>query len=130
MKKRVLAMSIALAVSGCGSEGKDGSATESNTFTSQCGDQLSAQESGLSFVVKGDITELQGVICQGSPKAFEQMMAKHSNVKQLKFISIDGSVDDESNLELAYQVRAKQLDSHIASSGRLPLAVQIYFWLV
>ncbi|WP_104026819.1 hypothetical protein [Vibrio jasicida] len=119
MKKRVLAMSITLAVSGCGSEGKDGSATESNTFTSQCGDQLSAQESGLSFVVKGDIAELQGVICQGSPKAFEQMMAKHSNVKQLKFISIDGSVDDESNLELAYQVRAKQLDSHIASSGQI-----------
>lgn len=119
MKKQVLALSIAVALSGCGTEGKDQSTSTTNTFTSQCGDQLSAQEPGLSFVVKGDVAELQGVICQGSPKAFEQMMTKHANVKQLKFISIDGSVDDESNLELAYQVRAKQLDSHIASSGQI-----------
>ncbi|MET2898892.1 hypothetical protein ABXV22_11290 [Vibrio rotiferianus] len=122
MKKQILTMSILIALTGCGSEGKSNDSTvtnNSNVFTSQCGDQLSQQEPGLSFVVKGDVAELKGIICQGSPKAFEQMMAKHRNIKLLKFVSIDGSVDDESNLELAYQVRAKQLDSYIAANGSI-----------
>ncbi|WP_104024121.1 hypothetical protein [Vibrio hyugaensis] len=122
MNKQILTMSIAFVLAGCETEGKGDSSTtsnKSNVFTSQCGDQLSTQEPSLSFVVKGDVAELRGVICQGSPKAFEQMMTKHSNIKQLKFISIDGSVDDEANLQLAYKVRAKQLDSYIASDGQI-----------
>ncbi|YCO00833.1 hypothetical protein ACB087_07345 [Vibrio sp. VNB-15] len=122
MKNQILTMSVVIALAGCGTEGKVNSSQkskESNVFASQCGDQLSPQEPGLSFTVKGNVAELKGVICQGSPKAFEQMMAKHSNIKQLNFVSIDGSVDDESNLELAYQVRAKQLDSYIASNGQI-----------
>jgi hypothetical protein len=120
MNKQVLTMSILVALSGCGTDGEK-STTTSNTkvFTSQCNEQLSAQEPSLSFSVKGDVAELKGVICEGSPKAFEQMMAAHSGIKQLKFISIDGSIDDEANLKLAYKVREKQLDSYIASDGEI-----------
>ncbi|ELY1987429.1 alpha/beta hydrolase [Vibrio harveyi] len=122
MKKQTLTMIILIALTGCGIEGQSHSSTPANApnlFVSQCGDQLFPDEPSLSFAVKGDVAELQGVVCKGSPAAFERMMKKHPEIKLLKFISIDGSADDDANLELAYQVRASHLDSYIAADGEI-----------
>jgi len=77
----------------------------------------------LSFTVEKDIVTVSGVTCDGSPEAFKKMLAKNTSIKKLFLTNIDGSVDDNANLELGRLIRKNGLttylgkSSHIASGG-------------
>lgn len=94
----------------------------STKYKSECSFDMKGDQP-LAFYVKGNVATLSGVICDGSPDAFADMMEENTNITDLLFKNIDGSADDEANTELAYMVREAKLNSlirhngHIASGG-------------
>ncbi|MFA0115793.1 alpha/beta hydrolase [Vibrio sp. 10N.261.46.E11] len=106
-KKLLLAT---LFLNGCASVDYD------SVYYSKCDASLEGERS-LTFYVKGDTAILSGVVCSGSPDAFEDMLNQNPQVTMLEFKNINGSADDEANTELGLMVREAGMNSHIGSSG-------------
>ncbi|WP_156137148.1 hypothetical protein [Vibrio caribbeanicus] len=122
MKMKLALLSVAI-LAGCNNGGGNSKPTKHNAkksvFQSVCSEQLDPGEQALTFTVNGTTADLSGTICSGSPQAFAEMMNTHKNVSLLNFVKIEGSINDNANLILARQVRAKNLDSVIKSSGHI-----------
>ncbi|ANU38509.1 alpha/beta hydrolase [Vibrio scophthalmi] len=89
-----------------------------SVYQSQCSFSLDGDEA-LTFKIKNDTAYLSGVVCDGSLDAFENMISQHPHIQMLVFESIDGSADDETNIDLAYRIREYGLDSYIAKTGHI-----------
>ncbi|ARP38465.1 hypothetical protein [Vibrio syngnathi] len=126
MKTSILSAVLLITLTGCGSGGSSTSAkkpavkpTQKPTvFISKCSQPLQG-DTALTFKIKGTIASVNGVACSGSPKAFDDMMKAHPNTKTLNFIDMGGSMNDDANIQLAYKVRAKKLDTYISSIGHV-----------
>lgn len=128
MKKSYIANAIFISLLvGCNSNSNSstsstGQPKSDNKFTSVCSVPIE-DDTPLSFTVEKDIATVSGVTCDGSPEAFKKMLAKNSSIKKLFLSSIDGSVDDNANLELGRLIRKNGLttylgkSSHVASGG-------------
>ena len=71
----------------------------------------------LNFTPDGDSLRLQGVIDARALDAFDAAMQANPNTKRLIFDFVPGSLDDESNLKLARQVRDLELLTYIPEDG-------------
>ncbi|POC23669.1 hypothetical protein CRN63_06415 [Vibrio vulnificus] len=117
----LLALSIGV-IAGCNSgssshSGSGGQVDSKGVYRSVCQENLGSSDKGLTFTVEGSVAKLTGIVCSGSPAAFERMMKENQQVKTLNFVTVGGSINDDANLELAYKVRNKRLDSLINSNG-------------
>jgi len=124
---KITALSAFL-LNGCGSSNSDKNTTnesisnQNNTFKSEC-TVLPSGLTPLTFQVKKEKVEVNGVSCDGSPEAFNLMYKSNPQIKSLYLGDIEGSVDDTANLELGNLIRDKGLDttvdakSHITSGG-------------
>ncbi|EOG1499197.1 alpha/beta hydrolase [Vibrio vulnificus] len=117
----LLALSISV-IAGCNSgssshSGSGGQVDSKGVYRSVCQENLGGSDKGLTFTVEGSVAKLTGIVCSGSPAAFERMMKENPQVKTLNFVTVGGSINDDANLELAYKVRNKRLDSLINSNG-------------
>ncbi|SBS64723.1 COG3904 family protein [Vibrio atlanticus] len=93
-------------------------AQKPTVFTSKCSQPLGGDKA-LTFTVIKTVANVEGIACSGSPKAFDDMMKAHPNTKTLNFIDMGGSMNDDANIKLAYQVRAKKLNTYISSVGHV-----------
>ncbi|WKY56979.1 hypothetical protein Q5H80_08175 [Vibrio sp. SNU_ST1] len=126
MKKTILSAALLITLAGCGGGGSSTSAKKPTikptqkpvVFTSKCSQALNG-DTALTFKVKGTTASLNGTACSGSPKAFDDMMKAHPKTKMLNFIDMSGSMNDDANIQLAYKVRAKKLDTYISSIGHV-----------
>lgn len=71
----------------------------------------------LTFTPDGNSLRLRGVIDAHALDAFDEALQAHPNVEQLIFDFVPGSVDDDSNLALARQVRTLKLKTIIPQNG-------------
>ena len=108
---------------GCNSSTSQSSAAQQGQrFISTCLIPMEGDEP-LSFSVEKNIAVVSGVVCDGSPEAFNQMLLEHSDIEKLVLENIDGSADDDANLLLGRLIRKNNLTtslrefSHIASGG-------------
>lgn len=119
MIKKTIVSLLTLALIGCNSSDKAQTNENKTKFTSVCSQDMSAYGDPLSFSVEGNSANLKGIICSGSPAAFKEMLSQHKNITTLNFINIDGSINDDANLQLAYAVRNNRLNSSISSTGSI-----------
>ncbi|OLQ88479.1 alpha/beta hydrolase [Vibrio panuliri] len=112
MKKIILISASLLVLIACASN------DYTMKYKSECSFDMEGDQP-LTFYVNGNIATLSGVVCDGSPDAFTDMMDENPNITDLLFKSIDGSADDEANIELAYMVREAKLNSQIRHNGHI-----------
>lgn len=72
----------------------------------------------LTAEVTGTTVVLNGVVGSESLATVEDVLADHPDVTTLEFGLMYGSVDDDTNLEIARLVRARGLDTHLVSGSR------------
>ncbi|WP_135383063.1 hypothetical protein [Vibrio tasmaniensis] len=126
MKTSILSAALLITLTGCGGGGSSTPAKKPTVkptqkpvvFISKCSQPLQG-DTALTFKIKGTIASVNGVACSGSPKAFDDMIKAHPNTKTLNFIDMGGSMNDDANIQLAYKVRAKKLDTYISSIGHV-----------
>ena len=91
----------------------------SNTFVSECSTSV---VNPLRFTVNNSIASVSGVSCDGSPKAFSDMLDSHS-IRKLTLNNIEGSIDDDANFVLGRLIRDAGIatsvtaSSHVTSGG-------------
>ncbi|EAS40721.1 hypothetical protein [Photobacterium profundum] len=73
----------------------------------------------LMFTVEEDTAKVSGVVCDGSPAAFSKMLAAHTNLKVLSLVNIDGSADDNANLQLGRLIRKSKMTTSIGEAGHI-----------
>lgn len=127
-KKSTIACAVFISIlSGCNSSSGDSSSTEIkksslNEFTSECMFSIDGMKP-LRFIVEGKTATVDGVICDGTPETFNQMLAKYPEINRLYLRDIEGSIDDVANLDLGRSIRKNGLTtvvdsgSHITSGG-------------
>ena len=71
----------------------------------------------LQFEADGDRLRLTGIIDARALSAFRQAMSAHPETTHLVFDFVPGSLDDDSNLKLARQIRARGLKTVIPANG-------------
>lgn len=126
MKTSILSAALLITLTGCGGGGSSTPAKKPTVkptqkpvvFISKCSQPLQG-DTALTFKIKGTIASVNGVACSGSPKAFDDMIKAHPNTKTLNFIDMGGSMNDDANIQLAYKVRAKKLNTYISSIGHV-----------
>ncbi|MFA0088136.1 alpha/beta hydrolase [Vibrio sp. 10N.261.51.F12] len=89
-----------------------------NNVVSVCSESLEGDRP-LTFSARGDVAQLNGVICDGSLGAFEQFIKYNQQINTLDFVDLPGSIDDETNLKLAYLIRKLGLNTSIGSNGHI-----------
>ncbi|UJF18471.1 alpha/beta hydrolase [Vibrio sp. SS-MA-C1-2] len=114
MYKFLFAIFILL-ISACSSHSYD---HQTNTFTSNCFfDDLSPDETGLSFQVKGNDAYISGVICSDSLDVYEDLIEANPHINRFIFVNVPGSIDDEVNLALSKEIRKQGINSLMKSNG-------------
>ena len=71
----------------------------------------------VEFTVVGDRIVATGVIDRSAIQSFRETVAESPNARTLVLQTIDGSVDDEANLELARMVRRAGFTTIVPSDG-------------
>ncbi|WP_120635974.1 alpha/beta hydrolase [Ruegeria sp. EL01] len=69
------------------------------------------------FHVDGTRLYMQGAINSKTLKQFEDVYAKHPNIKTLVELDVPGSLDDDTMIALAYRVRELGLNTHLEASS-------------
>lgn len=62
---------------------------------------------------------LDGVINSSALDAFKKLESKHQEIKRLKIINCEGSINDEVNLQLATYLYEKGFDTHLQDQGTI-----------
>jgi hypothetical protein len=92
--------------------------TAANVFKSRCSYFQLQGDKPLTFTVNGPTeANLDGVICSGSLKAFNQMLARYPDIDKLDIDIIEGSADDEVNLELSRRIHDMAMSTHLNKDG-------------
>ncbi|MCR9638647.1 hypothetical protein R7035_18860 [Vibrio sp. 1731] len=132
MKSTTLALSylaIVTALTGCNSSSEKNTDKDvthkpaaKNVFISECSTTVTGM-TPLQFEVQGKTAIIDGVSCDGSTSAFNNMLSKNPSVNQLYLRDISGSIDDDANLKLGRLIRSKKMktvvdsNSHVTSGG-------------
>ncbi|MCG6278581.1 hypothetical protein K6U59_17455 [Vibrio vulnificus] len=99
----LLALSIGV-IAGCNSgssshSGSGGQVDSKGVYRSVCQENLDSSDKGLTFTVEGSVAKLTGIVCSGSPAAFERMMKENPQVKTLNFVTVGGSISSRRSRE-------------------------------
>ena len=90
----------------------------SNSFESECGYFELEGEKPLTFTVDSPTeATLDGVVCSGSLTAFNHLLTEFPDIRNLKIDIIEGSLDDEINLQLSRRIHDKGITTHLNSGG-------------
>ncbi|WP_447038996.1 hypothetical protein [Vibrio alginolyticus] len=132
MKSTTLALSylaIVTALTGCNSSSEKNTDKDvthkpaaKNVFISECSTTVTGM-TPLQFEVQGKTAIIDGVSCDGSTSAFNNMLSKNPSVNRLYLRDISGSIDDDANLKLGRLIRSKKMktvvdsNSHVTSGG-------------
>ncbi len=87
-------------------------------FRSACSIPMQG-DTPLTFTVEEDTAKVSGVVCEGSPAAFSKMLAVHTSLKTLSLVNIDGSADDNANLQLGQLIRKSKMTTSIGKTGHI-----------
>lgn len=71
----------------------------------------------VSFEVSGDKAIMTGVIDSDIPDLVTTLVEQHPQLTTIVMLHVEGSVDDEANIQAAYLVRHHQLNTHIPDNG-------------
>ncbi|WP_216599656.1 hypothetical protein [Vibrio sp. 03-59-1] len=120
IKLALLTTMVVSSLVGCNSTSSTSTAVSPNSgvFESSCSIPMDGDQP-LSFTVEGDIAKVTGVVCDGTPSAFSKMLAANSNIKTLSLINIDGSADDDANLQLGRLIRQSGVTTSIGKTGHV-----------
>jgi len=115
MKKLILLSSFCIVLSGCSSSDQT-----ANQFRSDCGFFELQGDKPLTFeMISPNEASLDGVICSGSLNAFEDMLEAYPAVNRFLIDIIEGSSDDETNLQLSKQIHDKGISTHLNANGMI-----------
>ncbi|GLQ74391.1 COG3904 family protein [Vibrio penaeicida] len=110
MKKLILALGIISTLSACASQKFEYS------YASVCDESLDGDKP-LTFDVVENVAYASGVICDGSLDAFDDLVDNHPNIKKIQLGIINGSIDDETNLIMSYELRDRGISTHLAANS-------------
>ena len=71
----------------------------------------------VSFGVSGDAAIMTGVIDSNIGEKLQTLFDEHPEIKTIILQNVEGSVDDEANLEAARRVRERGLNTRIPGDG-------------
>ncbi len=71
----------------------------------------------LSLVADGSTARLYGSIKTSSLQTVETFLNRHPDIDTLVFVDMPGSSDDETNLQIAYLMRARGLKTELAANS-------------
>lgn len=71
------------------------------------------------FTVQGDKLLMSGEINSKTLDQFEAIYAKNPEIRTLVELDIPGSLDDETNIALAYRVRELRLNTHLTATSEI-----------
>lgn len=69
------------------------------------------------FKLSGQTVVMNGVIDGGTEEKLRALLDENPQVTTIVMENVDGSVDDEANLDLARYVREKSLNTHVSDNG-------------
>lgn len=72
---------------------------------------------GPFHVLATDRAELNGAIDADSVKQFGLMLIAYPKIARIDMIDCPGTENDEANLEIARQIRARQMHTHVPTNG-------------
>ncbi len=88
--------------------------SQPNAFKSDCGYFELQGDKPLSFIAQTPtVATLDGVICSGSLDAFDELIAEFPRIQTLNINVIEGSSDDEVNLQLSRKIHDKGINTHL-----------------
>lgn len=73
----------------------------------------------VRFTVSGDAAVMTGVIDGNIVEKLETLLDRHPQIRTIIMQNVEGSVDDEANIEAARLVRERGLNTLIPSSGMI-----------
>jgi hypothetical protein len=81
-------------------------------------DQLSLRSHGIFALQEGDsVLLMDGVINQNSLKNFNTLYKKFPSITKVEIKECEGSMDDETNLQLSKRVNDLNIDTHLQDNG-------------
>ncbi|MGJ8628358.1 MAG: alpha/beta hydrolase [Sulfitobacter sp.] len=83
-----------------------------------CGLVLDAT-SKTEFDVQGEQLLMAGIITSRTPARFEEIIAANPQITTIVETSVDGSVDDEAMIAMAYRVRELGLNTHLKADSEI-----------
>lgn len=72
-----------------------------------------------TYTVEGDQAFMSGVIDGTTPERVQNLIDDHPEVKTIVMQQVDGSADDEANVEAARLVRKHDLNTYLLSDGEI-----------
>jgi hypothetical protein len=84
---------------------------------------MKANNTPITFIVKGNVAFMSGVITSTTPASVLQLLFEHPNVTTIEMMTVPGSIDDVANIRAAMYVSKFGLmtklnsNSYIASGG-------------
>jgi hypothetical protein len=72
---------------------------------------------GPFHVIDASRAELNGAIDADSVAQFKLMVAAYPKIARIDMIDCPGTENDEANLEIARQIRARQIHTHVPATG-------------
>lgn len=81
-------------------------------------DQMPIGTQSIFTILEGDSTVLMdGVINQHSLDNFNKLYRKFPSIKKIEIRECEGSMDDETNLQLSKRVNSLNIDTHLQDNG-------------
>lgn len=81
-------------------------------------DQIPIGTQNIFTILEGDSTVLMdGVINQHSLDNFNKLYRKFPSIKRIEIKECEGSMDDETNLQLSKRVNSLNIDTHLQDNG-------------
>lgn len=74
---------------------------------------------GPFHVISGDRAELNGAIEGDSVRQFALMLVAFPKIARIDMIECPGTENDEANLEIARQIRARRMHTHVPANGSI-----------
>lgn len=71
----------------------------------------------ISFEVSGDKAIMTGIIDSDIPDLVATLVEEHPQLTTIVMLHVEGSVDDEANIQAAYLIRHHRLNTHIPDNG-------------
>lgn len=77
------------------------------------------QQTLTEFKVDGNKLFMQGIINSQTLEQFEEIYSAHPKIDTLVELKVDGSIDDDTMIALAYRVRELGLNTHLTSTSEI-----------
>lgn len=81
----------------------------------------------LFLATEGDTARMYGSIKTESPEVFSAFLDAHPETRQLAFVDMPGSSDDQAALQIARLIRASGLNTHMPPDARIESGAVMVF---